>query len=672
MQPSNSVFDLSQRGCMRAIAGVVFAAAWFCISAAQARITEINVQKVEPFAGNAAFGKTGAYERVWGIAKGELDPADPRNKAIVNLDKAPRNGQGKVPYEVEWFMLRPADASKGNHKLLFEVTNRGRKFLMNWIMDAPMQAVSAVNNPTTEIDAGNALFFRQGWTMLWSGWDPDAPKSNHGMSMKSPVVPNVERMIRDELVNGTRAPQGATFRLAYEAANMEKGNAKLTMRRKEKDLRVEVPSGNWEYVNSQEIRLLPAETKPAPGTLYEFHYPAKNPKVLGIGFAATRDLVSFMRNEVSDDGFQSNPAGRRIDKAISIGISQSGRYLRDFVHQGFNQDEGRRKVFDGALAHISGIGGVFLNAEFGQPARTNTQHEDHYYPENRFPFSAATSTDPVTRKNAALLRNDGFDPLWIEVNTSTEYWQKGASLLHTDPLGKRDLPLPAGARVFLVAGTQHGGRAGLKPDLGPCINLRNPHSPAPALRALLVALDEWVSLGRAPPASRVPTLASKTLVEARETGFPRVPGLALADTINEIAQFGDWVNPRETGPSPYRPLVASVGSDGNELTGIRLPDIAEPLATYTGWNLYKAPFTEGELCDRDGSYSPLLSTRAERDANGDPRLSLEERYGSHANYLLKLEAAIQTLVKERFLLVEDAERYMKAGKEDAVLKRFAR
>ena len=672
MQPSISLFDRPQRGCVSAIAGAVFAVVWFCISPAQARITQINVQQVEPFAGNAAFGKTGAYERVWGVAKGELDPADPRNKGIVNINKVPLNAHGKVPYEVEWFMLRPADAAKGNHKMLFEVTNRGRKFLMNWIMDAPMQAAGAVNNPATEMDAGNALFFRQGWTMVWSGWDPDAPKSNNGMAMKSPVVPNVERMIRDELVNGTRAAQGVTFRLAYEAANLEQGKSRLTLRRKEKDARVEVPSGQWEYVNAQEIRLLPAGAKPDPGSLYELHYPAKNPKVLGIGFAATRDLVSFLRNEASDDGFQRNPADRRIDKVISIGISQSGRYLRDFVHQGFNQDEGRRKVFDGALAHISGIGGVFLNAEFGQPARTNTQHEDHYYPENKFPFSAATATDPVTQRSGALLRSDGFDPLWIEVNTSTEYWQKGASLLHTDPLGKHDLPLPAGARVFMVAGTQHAGRAGLKPDLGPCMNLRNPHSPAPALRALLVALDEWVSLGRAPPASRVPTLGAKTLVEASQTGFPRVPGLAVADTVNEIAQFGDWVQPRETGPSPYRPLVARVGSDGNEVAGIRLPDIAEPLATYTGWNLYKSPFTEGELCDRDGSYSPLPATRAERVAQGDPRPSLEERYGSHANYLGRLEAAVHALVKERLLLTEDAARYVQAGKEDAVVKRFAR
>ncbi len=656
---------------MRALRLPVLAAC-LCLAPAHARITEINVQKVEPFANGATFGSTGAYERVWGVAKGELDPADSRNKVIVNLERAPRNARGKVEYEVEWFMLRPADASKGNRKLLFEVTNRGRKFLMNWIMDAPMQAAGAVNDPKTEKDAGNALFFRQGWTMAWAGWDPDAPKTNNGMAMKIPVVPNVTRMIRDELVNGTRAPQGGSFRLSYEAATTEPAKSKLTMRRKEKDPRVEVPVSDWAFVNPREITLLPVGTKPEPGTLYDLHYPAKDPKVLGIGFAATRDLVSFLRYESGDDEFQRNPADRGIEKVIATGISQSGRYLRDFVHQGFNQDEGKRKVFDGVLAHISGIGGVFLNAEFGQPARTNTQHEDHYYPENAFPFSVAKTTDPVTKKSGALLRGDGFDPLWIEVNTSTEYWQKGASLLHTDPLGRKDLTLPANARVFMIAGTQHGGRAGLKSDFGPCMNPRNPHSPAPALRALLVALDAWVSTGKAPPASRVPTLATKTLVHADNTGFPRIPGLAVADFVNSVALYGDWVNPKETAPSPYRPMVSKVAPDGNELAGLRLPGIEAPLATYTGWNLYKAPFTEGELCDRDGSYSPLPATRKERESKGDPRPSLEERYGTHANYVKKLESSARTLVRERLLLAEDAERYVNAAKDESVAKLFAR
>ena len=658
-------------GLRRALRLAILAAVT-CVLPAHARITEINVQKVEPFANGATFGNAGAYERVWGVAKGELDPNDARNKVIVNLDKAPRNSFGRVEYEVEWFMLRPADASKGNHKLLFEVTNRGRKFLMNWIMDAPAQAAGAVNDPKTAKDAGNALFFRQGWTMAWTGWDPDAPKTNNGMAMKSPVVPNVTRMIRDELVNGTRAPQAGTFRLSYEAATTEPDKSRLTMRRKEKDAHVEIASSGWAFVNPREITLLPVGTKPEPGTLYELHYPAKDPKVLGIGFAATRDLVSFLRNEANDDAFQRNPADRGLQKVIATGISQSGRYLRDFVNQGFNQDEGKRRVFDGVLAHISGIGGVFLNAEFGQPARTNTQHEDHYFPENAFPFSAAKATDPVTKKSGALLRGDGFDPLWIEVNTSTEYWQKGASLLHTDPLGRHDLRLPASARVFMISGTQHGGRADLKPDFGPCMNPRNPHSPAPALRALLVALDAWVSQGRPPPASRVPTLATRTLVNADKTGFPRIPGMAVAQFVNSIALYGDWVNPKETAPSPYRPLVARVASDGNEIAGLRLPDIEAPLATYTGWNLYKAPFTEGELCDRDGSYAPLPATQKERMDKGDPRPSLEERYGTHANYVKKLEAAARTLVRDRLLLAEDAERYVKAARDESVAKLFAR
>jgi hypothetical protein len=631
-----------------------------CLAAgiAEARITEIGVQRVEPFADGASFEASGAYERVSGVAKGELDPADVHNKRIVNLDHVPRNSRGRVEYEVEWFMLRPADASKGNGKILYDVTNRGRKFLLHWLMDAPAQAAGAVNDPKSLQDAGNALFFRLGYTMVWSGWDPDAPRANNGMAMKSPIVPGVQRVIRDELVSGTRAPQSDTFRLTYEAASLDQARAKLTVRRNERDLRVEIPASGWSYVNSREIRLQAG--KPLPGSLYEFHYPAKDPRVLGIGFAATRDLVSFLRHEASDDEFRFNPAGRGITRALAVGISQSGRYLRDFVHQGFNQDEARRRVFDGVMSHIAGVGGVFLNAEFGQPARTNTQHEDHYYPENAFPFSAARMRDPVTRRMEGLLRGDGFDPLWMDVNTSTEYWQKAASLLHTDPLGRRDAALPGNARVYLIAGTQHGGRVGLKSEPGPCANLRNPHNPAPALRALLVALDQWVD-GKAPPASRVPTLSTGTLVPAAKTGFPKIPGAQVATLVNDVALFGDWVQPREVMPSPYRPLVSRVDADGNEVSGIRLPDIAVPLATYTGWNLYKAPFTAGELCDRDGSYLALETSESARRTKGDPRASLEKRYGGQAAYVKRVEAAAQVLVKERLLLAEDAERYVKAA-----------
>lgn len=645
--------------------------------ATQARIVEIQVQSAQPYANGHVFGAAGAYERVTGVALGELDPADARNKGIVNIDKAPKNARGRVAYEVDFDVLRPVDAGLGNGKILYDVTNRGRKFITHWMMDgAPQNA----NNPLTLADAGNALFFRQGWTMVWTGWDPDAPRSNNGMTIRVPTAVNADgspivRVIRDELVSSTRAPAVKEFRLTHEAATTDTTGMRLTVRRREADPRVEVPRDQWRLKDTRTLELLgaanPTGAGPAVGSLYEMHYPAKGPKVLGIGYAATRDVISFLRYGAADVR-GPHPANGPKTAALAVGISQSGRYLRDHIAQGFNQDESARKVFDGVLAHISGVGRVFMNAEFGMPARTNTQHEDHTYPENEFPFSAATLDDPLTGKRGALLRGDGFDPLLIETNTSTEYWQKGASLLTTDALGQRDVPLPATARAYLIAGTQHGGRVGLTPAAGPCMNPRNPHSPAPALRALTVALDEWVTRGTPPPTSRVPSFTAGTLVKPDNAGFPAIPGLATARFGNDVVIFGDWVNPKIDPAKRYPAGVSRTDADGNEVAGIRLPDIAVPLATYTGWNLYKAPFTENELCDRDGSYREFAATKADREKANDPRLSLEERYPTHADYTAKVAAAARALVAERLLLAEDAEAAVRQAGSEAVRKRFAR
>lgn len=642
--------------------------------AAAAYITDLTVDSVKPFADGASFGDAGAYERVTGTARGELDPFDVRNRGIVNLDKAPRNSGGNVEYTVEFDMLRPVRG--GNRKMLFDVTNRGRKFVLHWLMEG---AGPTANNPLTAAYAGNAMLLRQGWTIVWSGWDPDAPKANFGLSLQVPVARNPEgpivRVVRDELVSGTRGPVLQDFTLAFDALTQFKDDARLTVRRNEADLRVPVPAAEWDFKDGRTVRILTqgnAGRGPAAGSLYEMHYRAANPKVQGIGFAATRDLVSFLRYERETPVTRKpNPAGSGIKTVLGFGISQSGRYLRDHIAQGFNQDEGKRKVFDGVLAHISGVGRVFLNAEFGQPARTNTQHEDHLYPENAFPFSAARMADPVTGATGALLRGDGYDPLLIEVNTSTEYWQKGASLLHTDPLGTRDVALPAGARAYLVAGTQHGGRVGQTTARGPCANERNPHNPAPALRALLMALDQWVSAGTPPPESRVPTFNDETLVPSDSADFPKLPGFEVARQGNQIMLFGDWVQPKPDATKRYVPLVPAVDPDGNEVAGIRLPDIAAPLATYTGWNLYKRPFPEGELCDRDGSYSAFASTRTEREKAGDPRPSLQERYASHADYVQRVKTVVDRLVAARLLLTEDAEAYVARAGSDAVKKRFA-
>ena len=614
-----------------------------------------------------------------GTYKGTLDPADERNRAIVNLDKAPRNAQGRVEYEAEFFILRPVDAKRGSAKILYDVVNRGRKGVHTRFMDAQIASLAETNDPRTLADAGNGLLFRRGYTLVWSSLDPDAPRSNNGMAMKTIMASNngapIERVIRDEMVADTRvrapaskdAPKWKTLRLSHEAASLDPSKSRLTVRRAEADPRVEIPASLWRYVNAREIALLPEGTNPQPGSLYEIHYPAKNPKVLGAGFAAVRDLISFLRSDSSE----RNPARPGIQATLAYGSSWSGRFLRDFIRLGFNQDERARKVFDGVFSHIAGAGGVFMNYEFGQPVRTSTQHEDRTFPETQFPFSSARLRDPHSGTTASLFRNDGFDPLLIETNTSTEYWQKGASLLTTDPLGERDVELPAGSRVYLVAGTQHGGTAGMRSTPGSCVNSRNPHSPNPALRALLIALDEWVSEGKPPPPSRTPRVSERTLVGAAELRFPSIPGIRKYTHMNDIRLLRDWIKPDVDSERVYGARVPSVDADGNETSGIRLPDISVPLATYTGWNLYRTPFPEGELCDRDGSYSPFAATRAEREARDDPRPSLEERYGSHAEYVRRVEAAAQKLVAERLLLGEDAEQLVARAKHPDTLQRFS-
>jgi len=653
------------------VARAVLCTLLFSGAPAAARLTEINVTTVEPFAEGAAFGDTGAYERVKGTFRGELEPGDPRNKVIVNLDKAPRNAAGRVEYEADFFILRPADPARGSRKILFDVTNRGRQYA-HWVL---MDSRTVRNDPRAFEDAGNGLLLRRGYVIVSNGWDPDAPSSNDGLAMKAVIATNggapIVRVIRDELQNGTRGAQRETFRLTHEAATPDQSQAKLTVRRGEADPRREIPTSGWAYVNAREIRLLPQGTKPEPGSIYELHYPATHPRVLGIGLAASRDLVSFLRYETADSKGNANPAGAGIRHVLAFGRSQAGRYLRDHVGQGFNQDESGRKVLDGVIAHTAGVGGVFLNTEFGQPARTSTQHEDHTFPENAFPFSTARVTDPLTGKTGSLLRNDGFDPLWMETNTSTEYWQKGASLLVTDPLGTRDVAHPANARGYLVASTQHGGQAWMRSTAGPCANNRNPHSPTPALRALLVALDEWVSEGRAPPAARTPRLVDDTLVTPDKVRFPALPGIVVARRISQFGVLKDWVKPEMDMAKPYRPLVTQADADGNEIAGILLPEIAVPLATHTGWNLYKLPFPEGELCDRDGTYVPFAANRTEREAKNDPRPSLEERYGDHAGYVRRVEQAVKKLVAERLLLAEDGELFIAKAKSDETAKRFA-
>lgn len=618
----------------------------------------LDIEKVEPLADGAPFGEVGAYERVIATARGEVDPAHPGNKGIALIDKAPRNAAGKVEYKTDVFILRPKDPARGNGRILYEVNNRGRKMLFGNIADGPQ----GVNDPKTLADLGNAFPLRLGYTIVWSGWDPDAPRANMGLALTAPVATDngqpIVQTVREEWVSGTRVGVLETFKLSHEAVSLEQNRARLTVRERADDEPRELPLNQWSFVDGRAIRLREG-AKAQPGYLYEFHYAAKNPRVQGLGFAATRDLISWLRY----DPAAIKATGGPITHTLAIGFSQAGRYLRNHISEGFNRDEQGRRVFDGIHSHIAGVGRIFFNTPFAQPARTNTQHEDHGFPENEFPFSTATLDDPLTGKTGALFRGDGCDPLLIETNTSTEYWQKGASLLHIDPLGTRDIELPTNSRVYMIAGTQHGGRAGATTDPGPNINPRNPHNPMPAVRALLVALDEWVVSGKAPPPSRVPTLTAGTLVDATKTGFPAVPGAAVVSVTNSVSPPGDWTNPKPADKT-YRTLVSRVDADGNEAAGVRLPDIAVPLATYTGWNEYKPPYPKGEIADRDGSCLPFPLDKAAREASGDPRPSIAERYKSGADYLAKVQAVVAQLLADRLILPEDADLYIERARRE--------
>ena len=591
-------------------------------------ITGIEITNRAALVGGAAFGSVGAYERIEGVASGVLDPRHFGNRGIALLDLAHRDADGMVAYRSGFVLLRPADAAKGCGRLLYEVNNRGRMMLFANLCGGAMG-----NQPKTAADLGNALVLRRGFSLLWTGWDPAAPRET-GLSLEVPVIDGVTRPIREEFVSGTRLGVHSAFRLAYEAA----GAVSVSLRRTQTAARQTVP---FEMVDNRTVRpMAPVET----GSIYDVRYRATRPPVLGIGFAATRDVVSWMRHQGSE------LIGRPVEHTLAFGISQAGRYLRDHIAQGFNADEDGERVFDGVFTHVAGVGRVFLNTPFGQPFRTRTWHEDHDFPEVEFPLSAAAMDDPVTERSGGLLQDDETDPLLIETNTSTEYWQKGASLLHTDPLGTVDVALPANVRTYLVAGTQHGGKAGMPRDHGPCLQPRNWHDPMPAVRALLVALDEWVTSGRAPPDSRVPRIDDGTLVAAEAVAFPAIPGLVRPRAANDAAPLEDWIDPlpAERG---YRALVPQVDADGNEIAGIRLPDIAVPRGTFMGWNLYKAPYPAGELADRDGTFLAFAATEAERGS--DPRASLAARYPG-TSCAEAVRAVVAALVADRLLLAEDA------------------
>jgi len=633
---------------------------------AQARVTRIDILRTEPFAGGAPFGTVGAYAKVVGRFHGELDPAAPLNAGIVDLDKAPRNARGRVEYSADFTILRPADLAKGNGALLYDVNNRGNKRALIQFNSAP-----ASNDPSTQEQAGNGFLMRHGFSVVWSGWIPGLPAANHELGIDVPIATSaagpIEGTVWDELLFNDATTTQA--RLSFRAVHPE--SATLYTRDRNADPPAAVAADQWEFVDPQTIRLLPAGTAFRIGAIYQLVYRAADPPVAGIGFAATRDLVAFLRHDAADDAGTANPLGDAgkpaITRAVAHGTSQSGRYLRDFVYRGFNEDEAGRIVFDGINPHVA-TARLFLDKRFAQPNRmVQIGHGFLFYPDVSFPFAFETQTDPFTGATDGILARCSARkncPKVISTNTSTEYWQSGESLLLTDPLGQADGVAPDIVRIYHFAGTQHVGIQSTMPK-GVCAMPPDRVDYAPLLRAALLALDGWVKDGTPPPPSRHPRIADGTLVEMTAPGVA-IPGFMPVKGPSPRPRFDygpdfakgiiDKVLPVVLDQR-YRVLVPRVDADGNETSGILLPDIAVPTATAMGWSARSASAGgAGELCYLDGSYLPFAKTKAEREATGDGRLSLEERYRDPADYAAKVRAAALALQHDGYLLPEDVER----------------
>lgn len=626
-------------------------------------ILELNLTPVvSPAFGGMEFGTAGQYEVLKGTAKGVLYPSNPLNAGIVNLDRAPRNSNGLVEYSVDVAILKPVDLSRGNRRIFYEVVNRGTKFANFWVNSGVMG-----NDPWGPGDVGTGFLMNQGYTVVWSAWQGDVAAGLGRMLAQFPIPTNNGQPIvgtsREEYTD-TGTSSTFTGNLTYPAADLDPTKATLTVRAKERDLRATPSDLTWHYLNPIQISI----NRPAgydSGAIYEFIYQAKDPKVMGIGFAAVRDVVSFLRYETADDDGNPNPMTDQgktaIEKVLALGVSQSGRFLRDFIHQGFNEDEGGRITFDGVIPLITGSRKSFTNYEFAQPSRNARQHEDHLFPGDQFPFSYGVTSDSISGRTDGIFAKcqcNGTCPKIMHMDGENEIWQGRGSLVVTNTTGTADLTLPTNVRAYLFAGTQHFPVPNLPPPLGICQQMSNPMDYRPFMRALIIALDKWVTDGTAPPHSQYASLANGTFVSPYSTNFPNIPGVTYEGLVNYLNLLNHSTQPPSIG-APYPVWVTAVDSDGNSIAGIRHPLLQVPLGTFTGWNLRAAGHGANDLCSLTGSYIPFAKTAAERIALGDPRLSIEERYNNHGSYVSSVARAAVKLHQQGFLLEDDMSQIIK-------------
>jgi hypothetical protein len=661
----------------------------------EARVVRFVVEDRSLLADGAAWGAAGPYERLVGTAYLEVDPRDPLNAHIVDLDKAPRNARGVVEFRTVFFILKPVNMAQGNGKIYYTVNNRGNDALLN------ARTVSQVGQ--------NDLPLRLGYTIVDAGWQGDLVPAPTRLAAILPIAmqPDGRSIVGDVRVefSDRNIPAEGTFTLGlkgspafspYPAAVLETARATFTVRDDVGQPRTRIASDRWAFGRcpAGASSLTPTATDICyfdgfrSDKLYELTYTAKDPIVMGLGYATTRDVASFLRFESADSAGNPNPlrtdGAKPVSRVYATGASQTGSYLRDFMYQGFNEDEKHRKVFDGIIPTIAGSLRVFINVRFADPNVYTGQDDRHDYLQNSYPpFTYAVTTDPISGITDGILKRPSTDPLVLHVDSSTEFWQLHASLNVVDGHGKA-VAIPPNVRLYLNASTSHGfGAGGLlapAPGRNPRCQSSTPGGVGDTGRAMLVMMDEWADRGVLPPPSRYPSIADGTLVSVEEArkAFPSLAGVHVPSAANglELLDFGPGfgrtggiltLHPPRAGDR-YPALVPKPDADGLDLGGLRGMQVSVPLGTTTGWNTRTSRNRPSNLCGLSGSYLPFAATRAERKASGDPRRSLEERYGSHAGFVEAVEKATRELVAARFLHPEDAGRYVAAARASDTLK----
>ena len=647
------------------IVGLSLAATCFSLPAG-ARVERIEILSRQAFAAGTEFSHAGSYEKLRGRAFFVLDPDAAANGPIADLKLAPRNNHGLVEFSAEFLVLRPADVTRRNGTLLYEVNNRGNIGIFRQLNEAPPN-----NDPATTADAGNGFLLHNGFTLVWSAWAPDVATTpgDNRLVLRSPIatkdgMPITGKVAYELIANAPRVTARFTGNVgtAYPVANEGAPDAVLSERDRPDGKRQPIPRGAWSFVaagggaTASEITL---EGGFKPGRIYELTYTARDPMVVAAGMAGIRDLMSYLRN---------NPlVGAPAPQAsIIFGISQSGRLIQTMLLRGLHVDEDGRPVFDGAFIHVAGGGKGGFDYRFAMPTRHFSMLEDHVYPTDFFPFATTAARDPVTGAEGSILdraRALGAIPKLFYVNNSSEYWNRAASLITTDPAGVRDLEAAPEARIYLIAGAQH--YVGNLRDRGIFANCVNPLNHYRVMRALMLAFDRWVRDGVEPPPSTYPRIGDGTLVTiaAHAQAFPRVPDFRLPEgnlrpprldlgRRFETDRIADEVPP--IMGKPFETLVPKPDVDGLDQGGIALPEVLMPLGTRTGFNTRNDaagfPWATGRW---DGSFVPFPRTDMERQAAGDPRPSLQARYANRAVYEAKLRSAAAGVVALGFLLPEE-------------------